>query len=95
MAKQTKLYFPLSSSKSKNFFDLVHFDVWGPTPIVSYNGFKYFIVFIDDFSRVGWLYLLKYIEVKLYFFRFYIFCDDFSAIFAKIHRSQIIFFDLV
>jgi transposase InsO family protein len=27
--------------------------------LVSFNGYKYFVIFIDDFSRTTWLYLLK------------------------------------
>ncbi|KAJ9556562.1 LOW QUALITY PROTEIN: hypothetical protein OSB04_011176 [Centaurea solstitialis] len=40
-------------------FELVHSDVWGPCPITSKSGFKYFVTFVDDFSRVTWLYLMK------------------------------------
>ncbi|GKA40567.1 polyprotein [Tanacetum coccineum] len=40
-------------------FELVHSDVWGPCPITSKSGFKYFITFVDDYSRVTWLYLMK------------------------------------
>ena len=40
-------------------FELVHSDVWGPT-IESIDGYKYFVSFIDDFSRVTWIYLLKF-----------------------------------
>jgi hypothetical protein len=39
-------------------FDIVHSDVWGPT-IESFDGYKYFVSFVDDFSRVTWIYLLK------------------------------------
>jgi hypothetical protein len=28
-------------------------------PITSYNEFKYFVIFIDDFSHTTWLFLLK------------------------------------
>ena len=38
---------------------LVNYDVWGPCPVMSPIGFKYFITFMDDFSRVPWLYLMK------------------------------------
>jgi Integrase core domain len=33
--------------------------VWGPAPIDSYNNFKYFVTFIDDYSRTTWVYVLK------------------------------------
>jgi Integrase core domain/GAG-pre-integrase domain len=59
LAKQTRLHFPLSTSKTQNIFELVHSDVWKSAPLISYNGFKYFVIFIDDFSRTTWLYLLR------------------------------------
>jgi hypothetical protein len=59
LGKHTKLSFSLSSCKSKKPFELIHSDVWGPALIDSFNGFKYFVIFIDDFSRTTWLYLLK------------------------------------
>jgi hypothetical protein len=59
LAKQTRLSFPLSTSKTQNIFELVHSDVWRSAPLISYNGFKYFVIFIDDFSKTTWLYLLK------------------------------------
>ena len=40
-------------------FELVHSDVWDPCPVLSPIMFKYFITFVDDFSRVTWLYLMK------------------------------------
>jgi GAG-pre-integrase domain len=59
LGKHTRLPFSLSNYKSEKPFDLIHSDVWGPAPIESYNGFKYFIIFIDDFSKTIWIYLLK------------------------------------
>ena len=40
-------------------FELVHSDFWGPCPVTSKPGFKYFVTFVDDYSRVTWLYLMK------------------------------------
>ena len=51
--------FSLSTSQSEVPFELIHSDVWGPAPTKSYNDFRYFVIFIDDFSRATWLYLLK------------------------------------
>jgi Integrase core domain len=57
-AKQTRLSFTLSNSKTSKNFELVHSDVWGPAPVTSYNNFRYYVTFIDDFSRTTWIYLL-------------------------------------
>ena len=38
---------------------MVHYDVWGPCPVTSPTWFKYFVTFVDDFSHVTWLYLMK------------------------------------
>jgi Reverse transcriptase (RNA-dependent DNA polymerase)/Integrase core domain/gag-polypeptide of LTR copia-type/GAG-pre-integrase domain len=58
-AKNHRLPFPEHFNKSSNIFDLVHSDIWGNAPIISKDGFKYFISFIDDKSRATWIYLLK------------------------------------
>ena len=39
-------------------FDLVHCDIWGPARSTSLSGFRYYLVLVDDFSRVSWVYLL-------------------------------------
>ena len=39
--------------------ELVHSDLCGPLPFVSFSGFKYFLTFIDDYSRHTWVYFLK------------------------------------
>ena len=35
--------------------DLIHYDVCGPLSINAKGGFAYFITFIDDHSRFGYL----------------------------------------
>ena len=50
---------PRVNKRSSALFELVHFDVWDPCPIMSPTWFKYFITFVDDFSHVTWLYLMK------------------------------------
>ena len=53
-------------------FDLVHADVWGPVPIIGGNGYKYFVIFIDDCTRITWIYFLKHkYEVTEIFFLFF------------------------
>ncbi|KAJ0808240.1 putative RNA-directed DNA polymerase [Helianthus annuus] len=58
-SKQVRVPFPLSEHKSKSVGDLVHLDLWGPYKISSYEGYKYFLTVVDDYSRAVWCYLLK------------------------------------
>lgn len=54
-AKQRKLPFPNSSTKSFAPFDLLHVDIWGPFSTVSFVGYRYFLTLVDDFSRYTWV----------------------------------------
>ena len=56
-------------------FELVHYDVWGPCPVLSSIVFKYFVTFVDDFSRVTWLYPMKSL-FELFYFYFSAFCVE-------------------
>ena len=58
LSKSTLLPFPSTTSYSVKPFDLIHSDIWRPV-IKSFDGYKYFVTFVDDFSRFTWLYLLK------------------------------------
>ena len=48
--KQTKLPFNNSDSFSSAPFDLIHSDIWGPTPVPTVGESRYFVIFMDDFS---------------------------------------------
>ena len=40
-------------------FHLVHSDIWGPARVPSRGGFHYFVIFVDDYSRLTYVYLMK------------------------------------
>ncbi|KAJ0848538.1 putative RNA-directed DNA polymerase [Helianthus annuus] len=58
-AKQVRVPFPLSEHKTKEIGDIAHLDLWGPYKVSSYEGFRYFLTVVDDYSRSVWCYLLK------------------------------------
>jgi GAG-pre-integrase domain/Integrase core domain len=58
-AKAHVLPFTLSSSSSHSPLELIYSDVWGPSPVISSKGYKYYVTFIDDFSHFIWIYFLK------------------------------------
>ena len=45
-------------NKSIDVLELIHGDICGPFPKASWNGQQCFIMFIDDFSRYEYLYLI-------------------------------------
>ena len=58
LAKQPALSFNNSDSFSHASFDLIHSDIWGPSLTATVGRSKYFFIFVDDFSRYTWIYLM-------------------------------------
>lgn len=56
--KSHQLPYPNSTSESHAPLELIYSDVWGPGP-VSVGRYKYYVSFIDDYSKFTWIYLLK------------------------------------
>jgi hypothetical protein len=50
-SKSKQLSFSLFQSQAKCPLELIYMDVWGPSPICSTNGSKYYVSFLDAFSR--------------------------------------------
>lgn len=57
--KQSQKPFQMSSSRSTEVLQLVHSDVCGPMRVNSNGGSRYFLTFIDDYSKWCELYTLK------------------------------------
>ncbi|GKA15609.1 retrotransposon protein, putative, ty1-copia subclass [Tanacetum coccineum] len=52
--------FPHQMERAKDVLGLIHIDVCGPFRTVSREGASYFVTFTDDFSRYGYVYLMKH-----------------------------------
>lgn len=51
--------FLISESKVSEPLELLYYDVWEPSPILSHKGFRYYTHFIDDYLRFIWIFLLR------------------------------------
>jgi len=60
LAKSHRICYPLHQNKKDTPFTLIHFDVWGSFPINIVSRFNWFVLFVDDYTRMTWLYLLKH-----------------------------------
>lgn len=60
LGKQIRNSFPKRvNNRATCPFELVHSDIWGPSQVSTTMGFHYFVIFIDDYSRCTWVYLMK------------------------------------
>ena len=51
LGKQPALPFNTSELIFTDIFDLIHSDIWGPSSVSSIGESRYFVVFVDDYSR--------------------------------------------
>ena len=68
--KSHKLSFSQSTVLSSQPLETIYSDVW-TSPLISHNVFKYYVIFVDHFTRYIWFYPLKQkSDVKDIFIRF-------------------------
>ena len=48
----------IGTNRCSDVLELIYTNICGPFPTASWNGQQYFITFIDDYSRYGYLYLI-------------------------------------
>ena len=60
LGKQPALPFNTSKSISTDIFDLIHSDIWEHSSVSSTGRSRYFVIFVDDYSRYNWIFNMKY-----------------------------------
>ena len=60
MGKMTKTPFFGTMERATNLLEIIHTDVCGPMSVEARGGYRYFLTFTDDFSRYGYIYLMKH-----------------------------------
>lgn len=80
--------FKLSNSIIYKPLSLIHSDVWGPYN-KSNSSYEYYVLFVDDFSRLTWLYTLHYkSEVFDKFLEFNTYVEKQFSTFLQILRTD-------
>lgn len=59
LGKKTRANFKTKEHSSSKPLELVHTDLCAPTRTKSLQGESYFMLFIDDFTRMCWVFFLK------------------------------------
>ncbi|KAL5573866.1 hypothetical protein UlMin_023463 [Ulmus minor] len=54
----TKRPFGSKGNRVEGLLELVHCDICGPMSIKARGGYEYYVTFIDDYSRYGYVYLM-------------------------------------
>jgi transposase InsO family protein len=58
LAKSIKLPFSSHDHCSTEPFALIHSDVW-MSPVVSVSGYRYYVLFTDDYTRYSWIFPMR------------------------------------
>jgi GAG-pre-integrase domain len=59
-SKSHKLPFVQSTSVATAPLQVIHTDLWGPTPELSFSDHRYYVHFTNEFTRFSWLYTCAY-----------------------------------
>ena len=60
MGKMAKSPFKRKDERATELLGLIHSDVCGPMSSPARGGYLYFVTFTDDFSRYGYIYLMRH-----------------------------------
>lgn len=58
-AKHKRVSFTISNKRSSVLFYLIHSDVLGPSNILNILGSRWFLLFVNDCTRISCFFLLK------------------------------------
>ncbi|KAB2606705.1 hypothetical protein D8674_006422 [Pyrus ussuriensis x Pyrus communis] len=53
--KMSRLPFSSRIDKCTSPFEKVHTDIWGPSPVKSSEGYRYYVTFLDEYTRLDYL----------------------------------------
>lgn len=89
LSKSKRLPFELNAKRSLHVLDLIPCDLWGPSPVQSTEGYRYYVIFVNDYSCFTWLYpLTTKSDVSVVLSAFFAFVQTQSSSKVKIFQSD-------
>ncbi|KAJ0031730.1 hypothetical protein Pint_13506 [Pistacia integerrima] len=74
LSKSHRHHHPPTQSRATRPLQLVHFDIYGLSPVTSFNNYRYYVCFIDDFSQFSWFYpftsCTQFLDIFISFHKF-------------------------
>ena len=83
VSKAHRLPYTASEIVFTSPLEFINSHLWGPVPILSRNGFSYYVSFIDHYTRHTWIYLLKLKSDVIFVFK------QFNAIVENLCNTKI------
>lgn len=59
LSKHTRTTYLPRPYKSSSHFSMIHSDIWGASRVSSVNEARWFLLFVDDHTRLSWVFLMK------------------------------------
>ncbi|KAB2608246.1 hypothetical protein D8674_011414 [Pyrus ussuriensis x Pyrus communis] len=70
--KMSRIPFPVRTDRCTSPFQKVHTDIWGPSPVRSIEGYRYYVTFVDEYTRFVWIFpMSNKSDVFTLFVKFY------------------------
>lgn len=59
LAKHSRSSYLLRSYNASHHFSMIHCDIWGPSRVANLGGYRWFLLLVDDHTRIPWVFLMK------------------------------------
>ena len=59
LAKHTRSSYSNHEYKSSSPFSMIHSDIWGPTRVKTITESRWFVSFVDNQTRITWIFLMR------------------------------------